>query len=62
MTTQADGSLCADRHPISCQCGGTGYVERGPAGATYSFPCYPWDCKVKGCACHDALADPPEPE
>lgn len=34
-----------------CQCGGDGYIERGPSGATYSYPCYPWDCKVPNCRC-----------
>lgn len=36
---------------IRCQCGGDGYVERGPAGATFSYPCYPWDCSVPDCGC-----------
>lgn len=35
-----------------CACGGEGEVERGPAGATYSYPCYPWDCANTGCRCH----------
>jgi hypothetical protein len=39
------------KHPRSCQCGGTEEVERGPAGATYSYPCYSWDCKVPLCLC-----------
>lgn len=38
-----------------CQCGGDGYVERGPSGATYSFPCYPQDCGVPNCRCKERL-------
>lgn len=31
-------------HDPTCKrCGGSGYVRRGPAGADYSYPCYPWD-------------------
>lgn len=41
----------SDQHPWSCQCCGDGEVERGPAGATYSYPCYPWDCNVPNCGC-----------
>jgi hypothetical protein len=39
-----------------CYCSGDGYVERGPTGATYSYPCYPWDCTNPECRCHRVIA------
>lgn len=40
-----------------CQCGGDGTVERGGSGATYSYPCYPWDCRTPNCRCKEPLKE-----